>query len=84
MTSRTACLAAVTDLVTRGQTDQFKGAITAAYAAGARHSDLLTAVDIARTLTPVPPRALTVAYRVVNDLSWMAAWRAVPQREVMA
>ena len=84
MVSRTACLAAVTDLVSRGQSDQFEGAIEAAYAAGARHSDLLTALDIARTLTPVPPRLLTVATRLVNDLSWMAARRAVPQREVMA
>jgi hypothetical protein len=71
MNNRIERLTAFTEVVAANQSHLFEQAVKAAYEAGARHSDLLTAVDIARALATLPPRAVTRAYRVVDDWQWM-------------
>jgi hypothetical protein len=80
MDNRVIRLAAFTEVIVAQQLDRFEQAVKAAYAVGARHSDLLTAVDIAKALAAVPAKVLARAYRAVNDWQWMEA-RAVAQQQ---
>ncbi len=79
---RKACLAAVTKAIVTRDLDLLTTAVRSAYAAGARHSDLLTAVDIAKALADVLPRIVTRAYRVIDDWQGIAARRGVGQSDV--
>jgi hypothetical protein len=75
MRERTTQLAAFTTAIVEGRADLFAPLVKSAYGEGAWHSDLLTAVDIARALGPVAPRVVTRAYAAVNDWRWIEARR---------
>jgi hypothetical protein len=80
MDARRSHLRQFTDAIVLGQTRLFEPAVKAAYASGAHYADLLTAVDIAKALATVPPKVVTMAYRVVRDWRWIEVRRtADPQ-----
>ena len=81
MTERVVHLTAFTHAIVAGHTDLFDPTVRLAYEAGAWVSDLLTAVDIARSLAAVPKKVAARAYTAAHDWQWMAARREDRQRE---
>lgn len=71
MSQRQERLADFTDAIVKGRCNLFEPLVESAYVAGAWHSDLLTAVDIARALAPVAPRIVRRAHTAVDDLRWL-------------
>ncbi len=82
MNERIACLAAFTEAIVAGHADLFDPAVRLAYCAAACPSDLIAAVDIARSRAEIPAPVVGRAYAAVHDWQWMAARRVEPRRQL--
>ena len=75
MDPRIAPLTVLTEAVASCQPDLFELSVEAACAAGASRQDLITAVEVARLLSEVPPRVLARAYASIDAAGGIEARR---------
>lgn len=77
-----ALLAAFAEAVAARQTHEFEWLVKAAYAAGARLEDLLTALEIGRLVGEPPESVVTEASATAHLWQWMAVRLGASDREL--